>query len=343
MDKVALLIPLERQLIFSQSARKRGLALRIIEKDFWVCWTLKRLFSVSEIENQLIFKGGTSLSKAFGLISRFSEDIDVSIKRDYLGFSGENDPENKTSKNQQKKSVEELRKKCCDVVSKHIYLSLKKAIETSLSPAEGSWSLGVDEGDPNTILFSYPSVLDSKDTVLDRYIEPVIRIEFGAGSDNYPIGKHEISPYSAEDLAHLFIEPASRITILEPVRTFWEKVSLLHAEYHRPTENPTPKRISRHYYDIYCLAKSAHRNEFVSDSATLARVIKHKSIFFPSGWSATGSAIRGTLKLLPAPHRVDALAQDYQQMKEMFFQTPPSFKEVLEEISNVERDINNFT
>jgi hypothetical protein len=299
MDKVANLSIRERLELFAETARRRGLAPRIVEKDFWVCWSLKILFSLPKHQDTFIFKGGTSLSKGFNLISRFSEDVDVSVKREILGFVGASDPESQSSKNQQRKSVEALRDTCRDFVGESVIPELEAAIKSSLTHHNEPWSLTIDGDDRNTVLFAYPSALKAEGEVLDRYIEPVIRIEFGAGSDNFPIGSHKISSYAAEEFPHLFSTPYCLVTLLEPVRTFWEKATLLHAEYHRPPASATPPRISRHYYDLYALSTSEIGNKFHEDLAMLSRVAQHKTVFFASGWAHYETAKPGSMKLVP--------------------------------------------
>ena len=130
----------ERQLYFEQAQSKLGLPPISIEKDFWVSWTLWKLFSLPGWGKQLIFKGGTSLSKGWGLIERFSEDIDIVIDRDYLGFSGEKSPEKAPSKKQLKKRLDELKETC----RSSIHMKLKPAIEQSFTkslPSGIEWSL----------------------------------------------------------------------------------------------------------------------------------------------------------------------------------------------------------
>ena len=111
MDSIAKQ-PEQRQRLFQEAAVRCGVAVQIIEKDFWVCWTLKRLFELPTLAPNLIFNGGTSLSKVYRIIERFSEDIDISINREYLGFKDETDPLNQRSKGKQKTAVEDLRNAC---------------------------------------------------------------------------------------------------------------------------------------------------------------------------------------------------------------------------------------
>lgn len=148
MDTVAALSIAERRELFQESANKRGVRREIIEKDFWVCWTLKRLFQLPELGGHLIFKGGTSLSKIFKAIERFSEDIDISIDRAYLGFEGERDPENIESRSKRNKTINQLRDVCKAKVSEEILPQLTAAIEGVLglgvSGEQQLWNITAD-------------------------------------------------------------------------------------------------------------------------------------------------------------------------------------------------------
>jgi hypothetical protein len=132
MNSVAALSAIERDELFQETANRRGLAIDIVEKDFWVCWTLKHLFQLQELGPHLIFKGGTSLSKIFGAIERFSEDIDVSIDRTYLGFGGDADPENMSGSKSRERQLEKLNRACGDRIETHLLPSLEESFNTVL-------------------------------------------------------------------------------------------------------------------------------------------------------------------------------------------------------------------
>ncbi len=204
-----------------------------MEKDFWVCWVLRELFSVQEFGPHLTFKGGTSLSKGWKLIQRFSEDIDVVIDRAFLGFGGELSPEHAPSNKQRERRLEDLRAAC----QRHIRDVLTPALTERLRKRLGneSWQLELDPSDPDNqaLLFKYPSAA----AATGAYIRPVVKIEFGARSDTDPSETPTIQPYLAEALPELFNSAAFQVRTLAPERTFWEKASLLHEETRkqRPT------------------------------------------------------------------------------------------------------------
>src|SRR6516164_8918604 len=120
MDDVARLPGTDRADLFTAAARRRGLTAAIIEKDFWVCWTLKRVFTLPDPPAGLLFKGGTSLSKVFGVIERFSEDVDLSFDRAGLGFGGDNDPLNAETGERRKSSLEALTETCRRVIQEQL-------------------------------------------------------------------------------------------------------------------------------------------------------------------------------------------------------------------------------
>ena len=223
MDKFLQLPDKEKQIAFRRASEETGLSEGIIEKDFWVCWTLKELFALDEIKDHLTFKGGTSLSKVYKVIDRFSEDIDVSIERSFLGFKDKKDPANVGTK-QAKKLIDELGEACQSFVRGELFNQLEKAIKRKLGAS--GWKLEIDEDDNDgqTILFSYPKVT----TKASEYIRPVVKIELGARSDHWPVSMQTISPYIAEILPSPLNEMNAEIRVLNIERTFWEKATILH-------------------------------------------------------------------------------------------------------------------
>ena len=344
MDKVAHLSTAERLQIFEQVSARRNIALEIVEKDFWVCWLLDILFSLPEFKDAFIFKGGTSLSKCFNLIERFSEDIDISITRETLGFIGAKDPEQQSSKSKEAQAVKDLRLACQEFVKRKIYPKFDEAVRARTSknwpPIWGHRVLSIMEDgsiEEGVITFMYPRVKDSEAS----YIPQQVRIEFGASSDPYPLSTHSVTSYAEEEFPHLFLEKKSEITVLNPERTFWEKVTILHAEYHRPEETKTPPRISRHYYDVFCLSNSQYGEKAIKDLSLLARVVEHKSIYFRSSRAKYDLAKPGTLKIVPPVKRNEDLKSDYEKMRLMIFGNLPSWEEIIEKLKALELQINS--
>jgi len=177
MDEFAKKHDKERYDIFTEAAGRRDVQPIVIEKDFWVCWTLKRLFTDPQIAQHLTFKGGTSLSKAYGLIERFSEDIDLTISRDAQFLTDGKDPmEEGLSGKERNRRIDTLRENAQQFVNEIILKSLAARIEKALGRKDG-WQIYIDSNDPDkqTIIFQYPTTVTAV-----GYIKPAIKLEFGA-------------------------------------------------------------------------------------------------------------------------------------------------------------------
>ena len=204
MDRILELSPRQRAEVFQQATQATGMDAIIIEKDFWVCWTLKELFRLPEIGEHLIFKGGTSLSKVFKIIERFSEDIDVSIDRAFLGFGGTNEPEAGGSNKEKQRRVEALKEACQQKIATGLHPELDAAIKSKIT-ADQPWSLRNDDEDPDqqTLLFEYPSSFAPAAT---GYIRRMVKIEMGARADHWPCESKTVTPYVAEQFPQGFRE-----------------------------------------------------------------------------------------------------------------------------------------
>nr|HAQ91925.1 nucleotidyl transferase AbiEii/AbiGii toxin family protein [Afipia sp.] len=310
---------------------------------FWVCWTLKRLFGIQgEDSPGLVFKGGTSLSKGYDAIRRFSEDIDLSFDRADLGYGGDRDPEAAPSRKKADKLIHDL----VVAVAKHIETvvlpRLSAAIERELGPAtEAGWSLKIDPGEPQNLIFEYPVSLPEKDYSGFAYMSSRVKLEFGARGEPWPTEKREIVSYAAQEFPDFFEAPACSVDVLALRRTFWEKATALHAEHHRDLESATPQYFSRHYYDLATLADTDDGKTAMKDTGLLKQVADHKSLFFRSGWANYDTARAGTLRLSPHPDRIADLRADYRKMAPMMFDDPPpSFDDILKRIAEMEKTIN---
>ncbi|WP_026616814.1 nucleotidyl transferase AbiEii/AbiGii toxin family protein [Ensifer aridi] len=344
MDKVALLPAADRAALFGETGAGRGVANTIIEKDFWVCWTLKRLFGLhGKDAATLVFKGGTSLSKAFGAIRRFSEDIDLSFDRADLGYTGNRDPEKEgISKKQANKLIEALVSDVEQHIAEKLLPALRSAVVEQLGePTKGGWSLEIDAADAQTVNFHYPTALAAAEYESMGYITPRVKLELGARGDPWPTEKRVIRPYAADDYPGFFEDPDTTVVVLSARRTFWEKATALHAEAHRPANSPTPQYFSRHYYDLAMLLATDEGKAAAADFELLAQVAKHKATFFRSGWASYDTARPGTLRLLPDENRIKDLRADYRAMAPMMFDDrPPPFDEILATIAALEETTN---
>lgn len=313
----------------------------IPEKDFWVCWTLSKLFSLGGLPS-LLFKGGTSLSKAFGLIDRFSEDIDISLNRADLGFDGENDPAQISGRNARDRKIQELGQACGRVVRENLVTALDAAIGSVLS--EGSYRIEpIERGDGQLDLaFHYPRSLE--DDVYGTYVEPSVRLEIGARSDHEPKSAESIQSYAAEHVPSFFTQHECEVIVLAPERTFWEKATIFHSENHRPLTSdrrpPAWTRMSRHAYDLVALDRHGVAATALGCPELLDAVARHKRAFFYARWSRYDEARPGSFKLVPNAALEDALRRDYRDMQVMFMREAPTFDEVMDGLRDLERRIN---
>jgi hypothetical protein len=338
MDTVLALSAKQRVELFEQTTQRTGIEPVIVEKDFWVCWTLKELFQLPAIGEHLILKGGTSLSKVFKVIERFSEDIDVSIDRGFLGFGGANEPEAGASNKEKQRRIEALKTACQQKIAKELLPSLEAAIKAKVRRDE-RWSLRSDDEDPDrqTLLFDYPTSF-APDAA--GYIRRMVKIEMGARADHWPSETRTITPYVAEQFPQGFKAPGCALKVLSAERTCREKATILHAEFHRPAEKPMPERFSRHYCDFYEMIRKGVAKSATAKPELLARVAQHKNLFFRTSWAHYGEATRGSLRIAPPERRVKALRDDYAKMQQMFFGEPPRFENIIALLSEWEREFN---
>ena len=261
-DEAALLeLPeAERRLHIEQAAIQRGLSPVLLEKDFWGSWLLAVLFN-SEFGESLVFKGGTSLSKVFGVIDRFSEDIDLSVSPEFLKL-----PEAGTSRNQANKWMTKAEAACAQVVEKQIAPALEAAVTTVLGKRDAIWFEFLTDAATNSpvLLFHYPSTQPPG----FEYLKRSVKLEFGSLTDQQPIGRHSVQSLVGTIVPAAFADWRCEVVALEFERSFWEKATILHKEYHRPAERPMPDRFSRHYADTAALARHPAA---VAASATMKR------------------------------------------------------------------------
>lgn len=223
--------------IFNQVSEKSGLPSSAVEKDWWVTLSLNIIFSLS-YSKHIIFKGGTSLSKAWNLIERFSEDIDLVIDRKHLGFEGQ------LSKTQVKK----LRKVSCSFIGNEFYNDINDAL---IKLGVQDYELVVQETkdtdtDPLVIELQYKSLTETSD-----YLRPRVLIEVGARSLMEPVENRSIISMVSEEFRELpFAETEITIPVVSPKRTFLEKIFLLHEEFQKDTKVIRVERMSRHLYDL---------------------------------------------------------------------------------------------
>lgn len=313
----------------------------VIEKDFWVCWTLDKIFK-SELAPHVIFKGGTSLSKCYQAIDRFSEDIDLTLSKEYIGITDDIDLANAPSRSQRAKRRLQFDRLYSDKIYNVIHPLLLATFRQELSNYfdESKWSLTTEkDSDGNLYLkFTYPNALGS---VNEGYIQSNVKLEFGARGDINPCEKKIIVPYMKNILTNVFSsQMEATVSSLVVKRTYWEKVTLLHAAHYRDPSKAIKPRLFRHYYDIMMLDKNGVTEEAIEDVKLLTDVVKNKSIYFEDNRAKYEEAIIGTLKLYPNEAVVDQLKQDHKDMEAMFFGETPDFNEIMSSVKVIEATIN---
>lgn len=334
MDDFAKGKPAERQPYFEETAARRNSTTTAVEKDFWICWTLKHLFALEAIP-ELRFKGGTSLSKVFGLIERFSEDIDISIDRAALGFAGERDMANPALTNTKRKALDEqLRIAITAEVNSHILAKLHDRFQAILGTQAWKLAPSKEENEEMTLLFHYPNVFESS-----KYLQPQIKIEFGRG-DQRPSHKSTVTPFVVEKFPDVFREKTGTVLVLDSERTFWEKLTLLHAENHRPDPAKLKPRMARHWSDVAVMSTAEQFADEKLSPDLLAQVIRFKKIYFAANSAQYDTAVPETLRIVPNEALQAILRKDYQQMQEMFPSKPLRFDEILARLEALQKRIN---
>ncbi|MDZ4724442.1 MAG: nucleotidyl transferase AbiEii/AbiGii toxin family protein [candidate division Zixibacteria bacterium] len=317
----------ERQELFRATAEQMQVHEAIIEKDFWVCWVLDYLFHDNKWKDSMAFKGGTSLSKAFGAIERFSEDIDIILDWKILGYSDDEPWEERSSTQQDifgkeanDKTAEFLEQKFAPIMRTDLQIRLDAEIEIETSG--------------QIVFIKYPKAFSL------TAIQPQIILEIGPLAESVPNEQKEIRPFAAEKFPKLFDQQFTVVKTISAERTFWEKATILHQEAHRGSDKSLPPRYSRHYYDLYRLSCLPVRAKAIADLNLLDAVAQFKMKFYRSPWAKYEDAKPGSLRLLPPVHNISELKKDYDSMQSMLFGTIPSFEEIMDGLTSLENEIN---
>lgn len=324
MKSVVALSNGERAELFQQAAVQKGITPAAMEKDFWLCWALKIIFEHERLSQLLRFKGGTSLSKCFGAIDRFSEDIDLILDWTHLTADDLHAPR---SGSQQDK----LNKKINQVAVQFIADEILPIIKKALTPVCGAV---LDATDAHIINITYPASFS------DPYQRHEVSLEIGPLASMMPAGEFLVTPYAAEIFPKIFTEPTTKVTAIRPERTFWEKVTILHAEAHRPVNKLQPSRYSRHYYDVYRLLSTDIAQRALGDMSLLENVVEFKKRFYPAAWANYDAAKPGSFKLVPSDVALENLKRDYANMRQMIFGEYPDFDVILSNIKTLQDKIN---
>jgi hypothetical protein len=306
-----------------------------LEKDVWVVWALGALYTSPQITD-LTFKGGTSLSKAYRLIDRFSEDIDLTYDiRKIIPDLATGSTYLPGNRSQAKKWTDAVR----DRLPKWIRETVKPVLDAALQADGLQADIDICPSNGDRLLLHYPT-----QNAISGYIKPVVTLEFGARSTGEP---HELISIvcDMQEHAHDLVFPTARPRVMTVARTFWEKATAAHV--YCSQQRVHGARYSRHWYDLAAIARSSQFDQIIVDHAVALAVAHHKSHFFQEK-SADGTiidyraAVAGQLRLVPAGAGREALAEDYGAMisNEALQGGAPSFDQLMDTCEAIERRAN---
>jgi hypothetical protein len=329
----------DRKDVFEETADELNTLPTYIEKDFWVCLVLDILYNgLPNDSPRLLFKGGTSLSKIYNSISRFSEDVDLTVFRTDLGFSGEKDPVTAESKKKREKLAEQLKQAASEYICDKLRDDLE-SIATAIS-SDCNIVIDPDDQDKSTLLFQYPSLFQLDNTA---YVQPRVKLEGGGRSALDPHRDCSIKPFIANVL-NIWDFSVPNIMSIAPERTFWDKVMILHGwhcGYRDEGRKPSDRqRVSRHYYDVAMIFKTNVGQNTIQDSQLREDVRRHTQMLFGAAWKKLDEAVPGSMHLIPIDDLKTVLEIDYKAMQGMMLGKPPAFDEIIEIISELEAQIN---
>lgn len=318
----------EQKEVLEAGAARSGLSPAILEKDIWACWALDCLFSMPE-RHAMVFKGGTSLSKVYNAISRFSEDIDVTI--DHRALNPDLDP---FAADASKTAIKRLR----DLAKAYVADVIAPHFRRSATVIAGGDRVTTSIGESGEDLFvSYTGL-----TATSEHVPAIVRLEFGGRNVIDPHKEIGVHAYIAEHVPAVDF-PTARVDTLAAERTFWEKVTLIHAACCTDRPSGAGDRFSRHWYDTYRLLNSDVGARALADRELLRSVAQAKSIFFPQPGVNYRDCIEGRLRVVPSEELRRRLAEDYRRMIEarMLFPPYPSFAEIETSVSSLQQQVNS--
>ncbi len=330
--------------LYTTTAQRLGTTPQNVEKDFWVCWTLDALFNGLADRPRLLFKGGTSLSKGFGLIKRFSEDIDVTVFRDDLGEAASIEELEALSGKKRGKALDAI-KAACEAYINGPCLTGLSAIICDAAKRHGlsarQFRIEPDPEDSQALYLRYPTA-----TPVDAYVAKAVKIESGAKSALDPNSERAIRPYLEDDIPGIDLG-VGNVTTVDVERTFWDKVVILHGLRrwfdNRGVLKGNGQRVSRHYYDACQLLASDAGQRALKDRELGADCVAHARMFFNRPAFDLGAATPPTFSVCPEGKMLDDLRRDYRAMSGMIFGEAPAFEAIIEDIAELETALNAVT
>ena len=320
----------------NEASRISGISAKAIEKDWWVTLSLKLVFN-TPYAIHFAFKGGTSLSKGWQLIDRFSEDIDISLSSEAVGIAYAERPS--------KTFVEQLRRAGCSFTSNELIEALKAEFRSSQVPENlysiEAESIPVDmpDTDPQALYVNFVSLFDPNPYLPDR-----VKIEFSVRSLKEPSIKRSMrSLLDTHFPNENYIEENCEVLTILPQRTLIEKMLLLHEEYNRDElAKMRTERMSRHYYDLFQLSRQNFSSVTLRNNDFIEEIIEHRKYYSRLKRFDYSTLKRGRISIIPPADILKALEQDYAIMKaEMIYGNPPTFEKIIQAMKNLQDEINS--
>ena len=319
----------------NEASRISGISAKALEKDWWVTQTLKIIFNM-RYAKYFVFKGGTSLSKGWNLIDRFSEDIDISLNSEAFGINYIDKPS--------KTFVEQLRRAGCLFTSNELLGALKTEFINS-GVSESFYSIemkpirqDMPDTDPQTLYINFVSLFDPNPYLPDR-----IKVEFSVRSLSEPNEKRIMNSLLYKYLPNEnYLEEICEVSTIQPQRTLIEKILLLHEEYNREERNKIrTDRMSRHYYDIYQMSKHPFSSVALNDANFIENIIEHRKYYSRLKRFDYNTLRIGQVNIIPDIEILKELKDDYEIMRtEMIYGNPPSFEDIIHQLKNIQQVLN---
>lgn len=322
----------ELQVAIEKASFINNISEVIIEKDYWVCFMLNYLFTESKWKNLFVFKGGTSLSKCYGIIKRFSEDIDLILDWRAIGYE-KYEPWSERTSTQQDKFNKNANLKTQDFLIKKFIPNVINDLKILI---KNPFEIFIDPLDNQTIIFKYPKIFDN------NYIRQEIRLEIGPLAAWTPSEDILIKPDLYNDFPKMFSGDGIIVKSVSPQRTFWKKITILHQKANRPNNVFIPKRQARHYYDVYSFMNSKYIKDALIDIKLLYKVVQFKQKFYYTKWAKYEEATIDKIKIVPEEYRINEIKEDYEHMKQMIYGDIPPFELIIENLKILEEQIHKL-
>lgn len=332
MKEVAKLPVKDRTELFQATAIKMGMQPNVIEKDFWVCFMLDHLFHDCKYKDAFVFKGGTSLSKSYHVIERFSEDIDLIFDWRKI-INEEINPWDERSKTKQDLFNKQINSDAAKFYEKDLVPQLNRELKEKLG--KDQW-ISVDSEDGMVINFYYPQIFEVE------YLRSCVRLEIGPLAEWVPSHETYVTPFAAEKYSAVFRQKETSVLTIDVERTFWEKITILHKIAHFPEGKVLPSRYARHLYDVYNLGNSWVKESAFKRKELLEKDVVFKQKFYYTKGAHYETATLGSIVLLPREELHKALSEDYRAMRNMIYGNVPEFEDILVFLEKLQGEIHEL-